>query len=178
MKTIKIKVYQYDELSDEAKENARNEFTQNMEYYWGNEAIESLEAFLKRFNCELRDYSIDFLEPYRNQYSIKYPDFYRPSEKIAFIQSTLDELGSYNPETLKGTGECKLTGVCFDEPLIDGVRIEFNKGETDIEELIKAGIHLWEQEVKSDYESQFTDEYLSEHFEANEYEFLEDGTRY
>ena len=177
MKTIKINLYKYSELpTEDAKERARNWFTTEMEYSWANEAIESMKAFLEKFHCSLNDYSINFLEPFRNDFSISYPKFLRSSEKICFIESVLKDLGSFNPETLKRNGDCKLTGMCFDENLIEGLRIEFSKGETDMQELIQAGLSEWEECVRKDYEFQFTEEYLKEVFAANEYEFNEDGS--
>ncbi len=58
--------------------------------------------------------------------------------------------------------DCPLTGVCWDTDVISGLRA----GDT---ERILQSLH-------SDTEYQYSDEALEERCEANEYEFLEDGS--
>lgn len=170
-----IKVYKFDELSDQAKEHAIDKYNQG-EYFWGDDAMASLKAFLNHFNCNLKDWSIDFLEPYRNNIKIAYPD---PEEDEALyedeILDLLNQLGSYDPETLRGNGDCKLTGYCMDESLIDGFRKAWFGGERDLKELIEAGISQWEIDVRVDAEYQYSEEGFKDLCEANDYEFTEDG---
>lgn len=175
MKTIEVNVLTFSELSEEAKEKAlKNWGESNIEYFWDREAIASLGKFIEHFNGSLNNYNIDFLEPYRNNYHITVPDNMTAKE----IFSLLKQLGSYNKKTLRGDGECKLTGYCMDEELIDGFRRAWFNSERDLMQLIYAGIHTWEQAIKSDYEYEFTEEFFKDHAESNNYEFTEDGERY
>ena len=132
--------------------------------------MKSLKKFLEHFECILRDWEIDFLEPYRNTYRISYADLDEDE-----IKSLLDDLGTYDKDTLKGHGDCKLTGYCSDEDLIDGFRIAWHKGVRDLEELIHAGIQSWQKAAQADAEYQYSEEGYKDLCEANDYEFYEDG---
>ncbi len=171
MRTIKTAVYKFSELSDKAKEKALQDNFNTDEYFWGKDAIKSLRKFVGYFNGELSDWNIDFLEPYRNSWRLDLPDDMEEDD----IKDLLFSLGSFNPDTLKGKGDCKLTGYCADEDLIDGFRIAWFNGERDLRELIEAGISTWEIAVKKDCEYQFSEECFAETAEANDYEFTEDG---
>ena len=172
MRTIEVKVFTFDELSDKAKQNAIETWSGGQEYFWGDEAIESLKQFVDHFNGNLSNWNIDFLDPYRNEYKLDLPKGMEDEEILNLILS----LGSYNKDTLKGDGECKLSGYCMDESLGDGIRESwFNDGERDLRELVMAGINQWEIDVRKDCEYQCSEEYFAECCEANEYEFTEDG---
>ena len=174
MRTIKLKLYSFDELSKEAKQKALENYVHSAEYFWGDDAIKSLEGFCKHFECSLKKYSIDWLEGYRNEYSFYIPEHMRnlsEEEMGEYIES----MGSYDKETLKGTGECKFTGYCADEDAADGARKAYFEGERNIDEILGTGFESWYSACKSDFEYQLTEEYYSEHCEANEYEFYENG---
>jgi hypothetical protein len=75
MKTISINLYQFDELSEEAKQNAIDHFRESELFYtpfYVDEANNTLEKFCDIFSIKYR--SIDYLEPYRNDYSIHLDD--------------------------------------------------------------------------------------------------------
>jgi hypothetical protein len=75
MKTIEVKLYSFDELSEEAKEKAINKF-RDAEYnttpYFVDEANDSFEKFAHIFSVDWRN--IDYEEPYRNEYNINMDD--------------------------------------------------------------------------------------------------------
>ena len=170
MKTKTINVYEFSELSDKAKENAISNYITYFEYGWGDEAIKSVEAFCEHFGCTVNNYSIDFLEPNRNNFSISYAEL-----EDGEIESLLNELGDYNKDTFKGLGDCKLTGVCFDEDVIDGFRTAWFNGERDLRELISEGISEWESSVRSDAEYQISEEGFADHCDCNNIEFNKEG---
>ena len=60
MRTIKISVFSFDELSDKAKEEARQEVRCTQAYFWADEAINSLKQMALHFGAVLSDYDIDF----------------------------------------------------------------------------------------------------------------------
>jgi len=60
MRIKETKVYQFSELSDEAKETAIEGYRENMqEYFWADDGIASLKEFCKQFDIELKDYFLD-----------------------------------------------------------------------------------------------------------------------
>lgn len=155
MRTIvdTINVYKFSELSDKAKQRAKDLASANIGYAWADEAMSSLNTLAYHFGGVVSDYSIDWFGG-----SHSYAKFRMPELDKAEIAARLAELGSYNPETLKGDGECKLTGFCADDDAIDGFRIAFAEGEADCED-------------------QYSDEQFGETCDANEYEFYENGNR-
>lgn len=174
MRTITKNVYQFSELSDEAKQTALEKNAETEEYFWGRDAITSLEKFAEHFNCTLKNYQIDWTEKYRNEVKFDVPEYVQDwTEKE--LKAQILSMGKFNKKTLKGIGECKFTGVCFDEDAADGAREAFFKGERDIKEILYAGYESWYKSCNADYEYQLSEEGYAEHCEANDYEFYEDG---
>lgn len=161
-------VYEFNELSDAAKDRAREFLCR--EYSWAYEAMESLEAFARHFDSKLDDWQINFACAAHST-----ADFSCSDLDTEETWRRLKELGSFDPKTLMGSGECKLTGYCMDESAIDGFRKAWFSGERDLNELLQAGFESWIQAVQADYEYQRSDEQLAEHCEANEYFFTEKG---
>lgn len=124
-KTVSYKVYKFSELSDKAKEKAKYDHFAACPPGFESEAFASLEKLAKHFGGKLTDYEID----YDGGYSPSLAAFDMPEDWTREdIAAKLKDLGGYNPTTLKGLGDCKLTGVCFDEWAIDGFRWEFFNG--------------------------------------------------
>lgn len=173
MRTIEINVYKFSELSEDVQKKVAEKYASE-EYGWSNEAVESIKKFIEYFNGKLKNYSIDFLEPYRNSFTIHLSECMEdlPEEEL---KNYIEGMGGYDTSTLRGHGECKFTGYCMDEALSYGARLAYFKGERDVKELIFAGISVWEKEVIDDYEQQFTVEYMADVAEANDWEFTEDG---
>lgn len=164
------------ESNAEAKQKAiewyRNITLENG-YNFSEGAADSLKEMIKHFGGKIKDYEIDF---YNNSHSFIQLDM--PDMEEAEIKNLLDTLGTYNPDTLKGHGDCVLTGVCFDEDVIDGFRMEWHKGERDLNKLMQAGFKTWLKACQSDAQSQLEDEYIIETIQVNEYEFTSDGKRF
>lgn len=75
MKTITVNVYSFSELSEGAKEKVINKYRENnydTTPWYIEEANESFEKFADIFSIDWS--SIDYCEPYRNEYSIKLDD--------------------------------------------------------------------------------------------------------
>ncbi len=67
MKTIEIKLYQFDELSENAQQTAINWWREGADFqYLTEEAVDSLNEFCDLFNVTWSN--IDFDEPYHNEY--------------------------------------------------------------------------------------------------------------
>ena len=92
----------------------------------------------------------------------------------------MDGLGDFNPSTLKGVGECKLTGVYSDEWLIDGAREAYFSApnincNNFLERIHIAALSSWKKEADEAATFQYTDEAVNEACGCNGYEFYMDG---
>lgn len=166
-----ITVFKYEELDENAKGMARQKY-QDREWHWDTDAMDSLKAFAKAFGSDLLDYSIDFSCPGHSRIKFREPGEWTREE----IQAKLETLGTYNPETLKGLGDCKFTGICFDEDALDGFRQAFYASEdNDLSEFLRAGGESWLAACALDYEYSQSEERFKEDCDANEWEFDEQG---
>ncbi len=178
MKTIEIKLFSFNELTKEAQQVAIKNERDNMDsYYLEHEAMQSLNKFAEHFNSELKDWSIDFWNTSRSYVKFSVPEY---MEEISEndLKLSVEAMGEYNPKTLKGLGDCKFTGVCFDEDAGDGARKAYFAGERDVNAILQAGFESWLDSVQKDVEYQMSDEAIIETFEANSYDFTEDGEIY
>ncbi len=169
--TKTITVYKFSELSDKAKEHAKNKHAEAFGYAWADEAIESLLALANHFDGKLTKYSVDFFDcSGRDMASFDMPEMEEDE-----IKELLNQLGSYNAKTLRGDGDCKLTGYCGDEDAIDGFRQAWHKGERNLDLLMDAAFDSWLKAAQLDCKDQYSDEQFEENSEANNYQYLENG---
>ena len=76
------------------------------------------------------------------------------------------------------SGNFPFTGYCFDETLLDGIRKFLNRPwNCTYEELMQDCIDDFCKDYANDVDYQYSDEAVDESIAANEYEFLEDGSR-
>jgi hypothetical protein len=148
MRTEIIEIYSFDELSKEAKENALQYQRQNMEYFWGWEAIKSLEKFAELVGVKITNYQIDWLDPHNSYF--KYDE--TNINKNLYIDINTE-----------------LTGYHMDYTIL-----RYWNESRSIEQTFQK--LLWE--CCAEYEEQLTDENIEEYFENNNYEFTEKGDIY
>ncbi len=173
MKTVSINLYSINELNEAAQQKALEKFNYSAEYNWADDAIESLKKVTEHFNAELSDYSIDWNNAHQSSVRFTVSDDELSENELSDL---IISMGTYNVETLRGNGDCKFTGVCFDENVCDGIRAAYFGGERDIKELLKAGYWTWIKDCVNDFEYQQSMESFIETCEANEYTFEADGT--
>ncbi len=174
-----IQVFKYNELSDSAKSNARIAVSNLYGFMHEGEAIETLKELAEAFRGSIDQYEIDWSNSIcHSTMSFKLPDEYEMSEEE--IKEILDSLGEYNPKNLKGVGDCKLTGVCYDEDAIDGFRIAWHEGERELPKLMEAAFRSLMKVCNADYEAFYDDDEdaFSDFTESNDLEFLENGEIY
>lgn len=94
MKTIEINLYSFNELTEKAKKKALNQYQSETEYFWEDDAFDSLKAFFNAIGVKMRKYSIDWLCPSQS-----------------FIRYEGTPTGQFIPSNL--------TGVCFDYSLTE-----------------------------------------------------------
>jgi hypothetical protein len=71
MRTITTTVYSYDELTEQAQEEAREQVRKSVYdsgFFWINEAMETFREFADLFDID--KWEIDFENPYRNSYRL------------------------------------------------------------------------------------------------------------
>ena len=171
MRTIETKIYRFDELSDEAKQRAKDDYAADCGYCWADDEMASIKALAEHFGGKMSNWEIDWFNCSHSSARFDMPELSKRE-----IAELLKELGTYSRRTMRGNGECKLTGYCGDENAIDGFRIAFKRGKVvDLVELMQAAFDTWLKGAQSDCECQYSDEAFGEHCEANGYEFDEDG---
>lgn len=148
MKTYTIKTYEFNELSEEAKENAINYVRNNwhdLGQHIVDDVIESLKALEKEIGGRL-DYSISIV-PDRGEF-ITLKDY----DKVRLVDLN------------KKKDDLPLTGVCWDYDVIDALMNE------DLEEVLNI--------IHREGEYIYSDEGIQEMLDVNDYEFTEDGRFY
>ena len=153
MRVIEETIYHFDELSDEAKETARDSF-RDMEPFWTKESIQSIEAFCEAFGVSLLDYSVDI-----------YRSFYRTDASNANFRGK--RLAQFNREYMP-------TGYCLDNELWMTFYDVF-KTTGDAKYAFNGALYVGFKSWREDMEYQTTDEYIDDFILANGYEFYENG---
>ncbi len=195
MRTIEKTIYKFSELSESAKEKAIADAQNANGYAWSHEAKSSIKKLAEHFGGKVLDWQIDYFDCSPSSMEFRMPDLQddflnyesdgTPEHDAQWkewakkvIENKLAALGSFNPETLKGKGDCVLTGYCADEDAIDGFRIAFNEGELNLEKLMQAAFESWLEACQADCADYYSEAQFSEHCDSNEYEFYENGELY
>jgi hypothetical protein len=169
MRIVQQTVYTFDELPDHAKSKAIESYRDGMEYFWGDEWRDSLDAFCKEFGLDVRNWRVD---SWNYDFSLSIPDNadMKGARLFKYLQNNHDVKKLLS-------GDCPFTGYCGDECFLDPLR-EFMarpSEETTWEELARDCLHSGFMGGKDDFASQETDEYISDHIQANGYEYDENG---
>lgn len=188
-----ITVYTFDELSDEAKERAMRTLPKPDCQYTLNECVASLKALCKHAGVALKDWSLG-PEGYRsfvkveigNSVSGDEPEALTGPRAFAWIENNI--FGPLRqPWPLRAKGRkytrpghvpaCPLTGVCFDEDLLDVFRDRDPR--ITIKDRFRSLADVIARICESELEYQASDEYRKEY--ADSYfdgaTFTEDGRR-
>lgn len=154
MRVIEKKVYHFDELSDKAKETARDCF-RDLDYAWSNEAKQSIETFCSAFNVSLLNFCVDAYYPFN----------YETDASNANFRGK--RLSQFNRDYMP-------TGYCLDNDLWITFYDVF-KSTGDAKQAFNAALDAGFRAWRSDMEYQTTDEYIDDHILLNGYEFYENG---
>lgn len=187
MRQVTTTVYLYDELSDDAKETARNWFRQADDYPWSSEFRESLEAFCNMAGITLHDWEYD---GYSYNYTLRSDHFSEKENGLqgarlwSYVHSCFDgylirrkrySIGKKSrvSNVLSHETECPFTGVCFDEDFLEPIR-KLDLSMT-YEDVIRACLDSGFSAVVKDIEYFNSDEAVEEFIRRNEYEFTKNG---
>ena len=152
--TIEKTLYKFEELSDTAKDAAK--WYLNDEHFWGGDAIASLKAFAGQFGAKVTAYNYS---PFGSA------DIETDATPANFRGFTLKQARAL-PEYP--------TGYCLDYSLRDVFIREFKRTGDAFAAFVEA-MDTGIREARDDWEGQFGDDYMTEHCEANEYEFYAEG---
>lgn len=155
MRTIELTIYKFHELSEPAKERARDWFRENHETAWGDESLESIKRFCSEFGARLTDWSIGAYAPIN--YTVKTDNSNFRGRKLR------DFSRDFMP-----------TGYCLDCSLWMTFYDVF-KRTGDAKAAFDAAVWQGFTDWKNDIEHQYSDEYAEEWIEANDCEFNENG---
>lgn len=195
MRIKEIRLYQFDELSDEAKATARDWLRDATasDTYVLDEMIDSLKALFKASGIKLVDWSIG---AYNQNNYVKFDlgdaaDL-TGARAMAWLENNLFDRLRITPAEFEkkrkeymsyGEGyrigkikPCPLTGMGYDEDLLDAIRKSISSGET-LKEAFKGLADHIAKMFETEVEYQNKDEQVEENIRANEYEFTVDGKR-
>lgn len=155
MRQETIQIFKFDELSDKAKEKARDNYRSNADFHWLDEAQNSIKAFCDHFGIRLTQWNVS---PYSSpDYSVEYFNSHFRGLKLKDFKRDHMPTGYYL--------DCDLWMTFYDQFKATGcAKIAFDAA-------LWAGFIGW----RNDMENQLSDEYIDEHITINEYEFTEDG---
>jgi len=156
MKQITINAYSFNELEGKAKDKARDYYYQNINYFWGDEHIEGVKRFLELFNVSLVNWAYD--------------------EYHADFETNINDCKFQGLSKKRVNALIKSFNVsyCADETLV----VAFNESYSEhgsIKLAIEYALQQSGNDLKTDIAYHYTDEYMNQYFEANEYLFTIDG---
>ena len=158
MRQQTVNLYKFSELSDDAKEVAREWYRNGLDYPWCSESNDSIKAFCDHFGVKVKDWSIGVYSP-------------------SWI-TTDAENAHFRGVKLKSIDRDYMpTGYCLDCALWQTFYDEF-KRTGDALYAFKDAIDTAVREIVEDIEYQYSDEAVDEMLTINEYEFTEDGKIY
>ncbi len=198
MRQITQHIYEFDELSDEAKEKARKIFKDD-HYFYGyhldNET--SLRAFYRMFDVDIKSWgychgrpNVQFhLSDLWYEYNILDMTGIRLLKYI--INNFYDDITDPKPILKDGIAKCRfskisrsrscvLTGFYLDNVLLQPIYDFLAKPDenTTIYDLVKAGLDAWALACHEDVERCYSNENIRAHININTYEFFENGEMY
>ena len=207
MRTVRTKVYQFNELTETAKQKAIQWYrngNDDADFFTG-EIVASIKAVAELFNLKFgREYSdirtshiddnilqLKGVRLYKwlvNNYSSQWTDANYISKhkdgsfKNSYFEYKYDCI-KYRKSRISGTNNlenCPLTGVCYDMDIMQPV-IDFIKKpdlSTTFEDLTQSIESAISKTFKNNEDWINSDEYITEQIQSNEYEFTADGNRF
>jgi hypothetical protein len=158
MEVVELQIFQFHELDEQAKNKAREWYRYDMDYHWGDESLQSIQAFCDHFGIRLITWSV---APYSS------PDYHADYFNSHFRGMKLKDFERDHMPT----------GYCLDCDLWMTFYDEFKRtgsAKTAFDKALWAGFIAW----RNDMEAQLKDDYIDDHIQINEWSFTEDGKFY
>lgn len=205
METITINVYQFSELSEQAKRKAINNYNNNQyfDYIW-HEGEQTVTKFCELTNVRTGrnswlDFNINniddtileltgvrlmkyFINNFAFLYKAKYLKHFNSHKNHRMVKNkTANRTGKEYGMAYSNVQEvrdCTLTGVCWNEDFLDPIYSFIknpNSNET-FQDVISDCFSSLRKAIEREIEYQQSDEAIIENIEANEYRFEQDGS--
>jgi len=158
MQIIETEVFNYDELSDSAKETARQWGRDHTDYCWWDDSLTSIKTFCNHFGVKIKDWEI-------GGFSYSWMSTDADNEHFRGLK-----LKDFDPEHMP-------TGYCLDCTLWGTFHKEWKSSGSALL-AFKEAIDEAIQDIRKDIEYQYSDEAIEEFLNINEYTFTEDGKRF
>ena len=155
MRTATIELYKFDELSDDAKEIARSDYRQHVDYPWFDDALKSIKAFCDHFGVSVKDWEIGAFSP-------------------SYLTTDANNANFRGIKLKSIDREQMPTGYCLDCDLWFTFYDEF-KRTGDALYAFNQAIDAAVDSIVKDIEYQYTNESVDEMLIINNYEFTIDG---
>ncbi len=191
MKIKTVELYTYDELSDDAKEKAREWYTSAGDYPWSDDNRASLECFCNTFPVSCKNWEYDAWT-YDVNPTITCDDEIEAlsgARLVAYLQNNYARVFKESKvfkgkkvqrvsRIIKTDTCCPFTGYCMDEVLLDTLRAFIKKPDNrTFETLMEDCIDAWGKACRDDVAYQNSDEVVEDTILANDYTFTIDGKR-
>jgi hypothetical protein len=174
MRTEAIDVFTFDELSDTAKDRARDWYRQGAsEWQWASEWWDSAVAFSAIAPMEIRSIYWDRADPDMRWSG---DDALRELSGVR-AWKWLHNNGWFERAQKNVMGDCTLTGYCGDCSFFDPIE-KYRRdpaGVPDLETLFRDCVYSWAFDARRDMEYAYSDEAVDETIRCNEYEFEATG---
>jgi hypothetical protein len=201
MRKVCVKIYKYDELSDSAKEKARQWWIgcESQDHAWAKENRETLDVFCALFPVKVSDWEYGY-QNYIN-FSMTCND---EIETLSGWRLATYLWNNYRRDLYKGkyystSGKCidgkyhyksrhsriildnccVLTGYCIDDDILKPIYDFLNRPDSQtFYDLMNDCLQSWVYACRDEYEHALSDESAEDAIRANEYEFTKDGSIY
>lgn len=188
MRTETISIYQFSELSEEAKREALDKFEAFTDHIW-DDAHETVKKFCDEFYIKTGhnswlDYSSNkFDDPINELTGVRlrtwlinnYGHLFTEGKPFGYYLGG----GKYKhrSKVIFVNTCCPFTGVCYDEDILQPLRDFIKKPDnSNLDDLFYDCFETLRNSIESEIEYRNSDEAKQEDIEANGYEFYEDGT--
>lgn len=155
MRTIEIKVYKFNELTERVKDRVRDSFRSRGDLFgWDAEWQDSLRAFCDKFGVKIKEYNVGY----------RGTDITTDAENNHFRGIRFKDIDK----------DESLTGYCGDSAFLYPFSDEWKRSGSALvafKHALYEGLKEWE----NDRDHAYSDEAIDEFIEINEYEFTEDG---
>ena len=186
MRTETIEIFKFSELSDTAKDRARDWFRSDGDAWgWASEWIASARAFENIAPIKIRGWDMDRRQVWIEWIGPDYASRYDHSDAIAELTGSrawkwLTNNNWFTWARAEREGECSLTGFCADCTFADALK-EYENHPARVPALKQVFYEMaqsWVSAAQDDCDHANSDEAVSEMIEWNEYEFDENGNFY
>lgn len=196
MRTIEINLYQYNELSEEAKEKAFNDFCSNDYYHWNGENNKVLEWFKNTFDVKIIDWEYGYQNyiSWESEYTTD-QDELTGKRLISFLWNNYKNdlfQGKYYSKTIStspyryksrrskilledGCPTGYYLGSLIIDPMLAVLRGEKIQNNYTLYDCLNDCLDAWIEGCRDDYEHYYSMENFKELSEANEWEYNENG---